>query len=1097
MALDERALEDAMNRMIQAANASGDAFERMAAAQVAMSNAMGGNSKKALDDFYKGIQGSSKALQEQRNRARSEEEHAKKAKEAQDNLVSSLKNGLKGLQNFAGAANSTEQSFSKYNQGMRSMGDAAFEIGKQFGPLGTAIGATVKAFTLAAERVNELNDTLLKSYDDFGKLGATAGLTTKNILDLGRDAGYSSKNLGTFTKQAAGLGEALINLGGSSSEGVKAFSQIAKIGDNARKEFSRMGISQAEVTEMQANYIKQVASAGGSLRKPINELQKESLGYITNLQKLAELTGVDIKKMEEAQKAAMQQENFNAYIMKKEAERDQLRAQAAQAEKEGDTERAKALKAQADQTDQVIKTKKEFAGLAQATMSQKNASAALEAISTDNASTFTESNAQLLRAGIDISKMNQEMNKGNDQTIELQKSQAKAVEDYNKKFGEAGYAYGGASRKLQETMGVDNKMREQAGKNSRLLTEEGYQQAKKDKALKDKEYDEKAKNLQKEKDAATEARAAQEIAEKDFQQAQDRLTDLVRGPITQVFSFFQTKLLEVATGLIDMVSFVIEKFGDVKNLISSLWDGLSSIVSKVGKFLGISSEAASPPKPPEAKAAETGSKTAATKAEPNTPTAKPAGTPDTTSKAYADASKKLEQTRSPGTVVAQQAPQAAPQAGSPQTAPQTTTATATSRQTPPTARRVDRSESSDILGIDALDKFGNTLESLNKTLNVTKTSFASVNENLKQLIDNQKEEIEKQEDAASGAGGTGTAYGKSMPQIGRPAMPSMPVITRQRTMPGGVAAGGAGGMGTPQVGGRPPAGGGMGAPAMPSMGGMTTKGDSPDISKEASATGAQAPKAKPSQGGGGDLGEAEIKKMIMQHEGVRTKPYKDTKGLWTVGVGHLIGDGKTLPDAWNREFSMDEVMAIFDEDYKHHRQAAESIPGFNKLGSGGQGALTDLTFNMGPSWYKKWPTFQKQLSSGDIEGAASNLEGSAWYKQVGRRAPTVVSLLRNTKVSAAEGGLASGPIEGYPATLHGEEAIIPFDPNSILSELMKAPASDFKTPNQNITSTTTQSNDVTLSLEMLDVIADKLDTMIEKMSESNNTQGQLLKYSRV
>ena len=37
--------------------------------------------------------------------------------------------------------------------------------------------------------------------------------------------------------------------------------------------------------------------------------------------------------------------------------------------------------------------------------------------------------------------------------------------------------------------------------------------------------------------------------------------------------------------------------------------------------------------------------------------------------------------------------------------------------------------------------------------------------------------------------------------------------------------------------------------------------------------------------------------MLMHHEGVRCKPYQDCIGLWTVGVGHLIG--KTLPPEWD------------------------------------------------------------------------------------------------------------------------------------------------------------------------------------------------------
>ncbi len=141
-------------------------------------------------------------------------------------------------------------------------------------------------------------------------------------------------------------------------------------------------------------------------------------------------------------------------------------------------------------------------------------------------------------------------------------------------------------------------------------------------------------------------------------------------------------------------------------------------------------------------------------------------------------------------------------------------------------------------------------------------------------------------------------------------------------------------------------------------------------------------------------GDEEIKAMIKRHEGVRNKPYKDSLGLWTVGVGHLIGDGKSLPPEWDRVFSDEEVNALFEEDYAVHKKAAEQIPGFTQLNQTGQGALTDLTFNMGGKWYKKWPKFTKSISEGNTEDAAKSLEDSKWYGQVGNRAPEIVSMVR-------------------------------------------------------------------------------------------------------
>jgi lysozyme len=143
---------------------------------------------------------------------------------------------------------------------------------------------------------------------------------------------------------------------------------------------------------------------------------------------------------------------------------------------------------------------------------------------------------------------------------------------------------------------------------------------------------------------------------------------------------------------------------------------------------------------------------------------------------------------------------------------------------------------------------------------------------------------------------------------------------------------------------------------------------------------------------GGDKG---IMEMIKIHEGVRTKPYKDSLGLWTVGVGHLIGDGKSLPPEWDRELSMKEVDELFAKDYMHHKEMATKTPGWDKANETGQAAMIDLAFNMGGAWYKKWPNTAKALESGDFNKAADGLKDSKWYTQVKGRAVKIVDMIRN------------------------------------------------------------------------------------------------------
>ena len=158
---------------------------------------------------------------------------------------------------------------------------------------------------------------------------------------------------------------------------------------------------------------------------------------------------------------------------------------------------------------------------------------------------------------------------------------------------------------------------------------------------------------------------------------------------------------------------------------------------------------------------------------------------------------------------------------------------------------------------------------------------------------------------------------------------------------------------------------------------------------------------------GGYVGFA--KKMIQEHEGYNIvdgmhQAYRDSKGLPTIGYGHLIapGDGYSM----SSKISQQEADKLFDKDFKYHSQYAQKIPGFGRASNQQKAALIDLTFNMGPAWHKDFPGFVKAFSAGDYETAANqirykdatspNLQDSDYYKDVGpRRANPIISLIRN------------------------------------------------------------------------------------------------------
>jgi len=164
-------------------------------------------------------------------------------------------------------------------------------------------------------------------------------------------------------------------------------------------------------------------------------------------------------------------------------------------------------------------------------------------------------------------------------------------------------------------------------------------------------------------------------------------------------------------------------------------------------------------------------------------------------------------------------------------------------------------------------------------------------------------------------------------------------------------------------------------------------------------------------------GMEDVKKMVIRHEGIRTKPYKDSLGLWTVGVGHLIGDGKSLPPEWNREFSQQEVMNLFEQDFAHHVDIAEKGPGYMSANDSAKGGFIDLSFNLG-KWWTVMKQAAKRAAGGDYVGTAEELKDSKWFTQVGNRAKEVTSLIASSgnvgqgdKITVASNDVAVGQRE--------------------------------------------------------------------------------------
>ena len=113
-------------------------------------------------------------------------------------------------------------------------------------------------------------------------------------------------------------------------------------------------------------------------------------------------------------------------------------------------------------------------------------------------------------------------------------------------------------------------------------------------------------------------------------------------------------------------------------------------------------------------------------------------------------------------------------------------------------------------------------------------------------------------------------------------------------------------------------------------------------------------------------------KLLRHHEGVKNKPYKCPAGLWTVGVGHLIGDGKTLPASWNKTFTNEEIDAILKRDLNRFELGVHKMLPNVRLRQHEFDALVSFCFNLGLGCFQR-STIRQALLRGDKEAAMESL----------------------------------------------------------------------------------------------------------------------------
>jgi len=141
--------------------------------------------------------------------------------------------------------------------------------------------------------------------------------------------------------------------------------------------------------------------------------------------------------------------------------------------------------------------------------------------------------------------------------------------------------------------------------------------------------------------------------------------------------------------------------------------------------------------------------------------------------------------------------------------------------------------------------------------------------------------------------------------------------------------------------------------------------------------------------------DSPLKKILIGHEGLRLKPYHDTVGKLTIGVGRNLDDVG---------ITREEAMMLLDNDIARSvAECRKNFPWYDDLNDARKTAVISLVFNMGIGGVL---TFRKALAAMAAEQwdeAAKQFLDSRWRRQVGRRAEEIVYMIRTGEYRSESG----------------------------------------------------------------------------------------------
>jgi len=125
--------------------------------------------------------------------------------------------------------------------------------------------------------------------------------------------------------------------------------------------------------------------------------------------------------------------------------------------------------------------------------------------------------------------------------------------------------------------------------------------------------------------------------------------------------------------------------------------------------------------------------------------------------------------------------------------------------------------------------------------------------------------------------------------------------------------------------------------------------------------------------------------MLKRHEGFRSKMYKDSVGVWTIGYGLNLEAGITEEEA---AYLLDMRVKKIEE------RLSKSLHFWNDLSPIRKEVLINMAYNLGVDGLLKFHTTLRLVGEKRYEEASNQMLNSLWARQVPTRAKELSNLFK-------------------------------------------------------------------------------------------------------